>query len=258
MNPLVWLAAAGGLGFSLRFTWWRPRRRGVPILMYHQVAPHRPGSPLNKWRVQPSRFARHLAFLSNSGYRGVSLRAYLDEPEAPDRRVVLTFDDGFAALVSNALPLLQEHGFGATVFVVAGKLGGTNDWDGERPGDPLLDRDGLATLAAAGIEIGSHGTNHRALAGADDETFAEEIVGSRRLLEEATGAPVVSFCYPYGSFDDRAVAAVRQAGYRAAAVIRGGILPDLSEPFRLERIAVRGTDTLLDFRLALTRGRSRL
>jgi hypothetical protein len=51
---------------------------------------------------------------------------------------------------------------------------------------------------------------------------------------------------------------VRASGYRAATVIRGGIVPDLSDPFRLERVAVRGTNTLLDFSLALTRGRSRL
>ena len=43
-----------------------------------------------------------------------------------------------------------------------------------------------------------------------------------------------------------------------ATVIRGGIAGDLSDPFRLRRVAVRGTNDLLDFRLALTRGRSRL
>ncbi len=82
--------------------------------------------------------------------------------------------------------------------------------------------------------------------------------GSRETLERITGAPVTSFCYPYGDFDDRAVEAVRAAGYRAATVIRGGISKDLSDPFRLKRVAVRGTNTRLDFRLALTRGRSRL
>lgn len=258
MTLLVPALLAAGLGASLRFNWWRPRRSGVPILMYHQVAPHRPGSALNKWRVTPERFAEHLAILARRGYRGIALRDLLETPASPERRAVLTFDDGFAALVPNALPLLARHGFGATVFVVAGKLGGTNDWDGERPGDALLDAAGLRTLAEAGIEIGSHGTRHRALAGADDATLEEEAAGSRRLLEEAVGRPVVTFCYPYGSFDARAAAAVRAAGYRAATVIRGGIPDDLSEPYRLERVAVRGTDTLLDFRLALTRGRSRL
>lgn len=261
MTGLAALAAAAagtGLGLSLRFTWWRPRRRGTPILMYHQVAPHRPGSPLNKWRVTPERFGAHLVLLARAGYRGIALRELLEKPEAREKRAVLTFDDGFAALVPNALPLLREHGFSATVFVVAEKLGGTNDWDAERPGEPLLDAAEVRTLAEAGMEIGSHGATHRALTECDEEALAREVSESRRVLEEITGAPVVSFCYPYGACDPRAEAAVRRAGYRAATVIRGGIPGDLSDPYRLKRVAVRGTDTLLDFRLALTRGRSRL
>ncbi|MFI5180872.1 MAG: polysaccharide deacetylase family protein, partial [Thermoanaerobaculia bacterium] len=79
---------------------------------------------------------------------------------------------------------------------------------------------------------------------------------SREVLEDVSGAPVVSFCYPYGACDDRAEAAVRATGYRLACVIRGRIVTSLARPFRLQRVAVRGTRGLLDFRLALTRGRS--
>jgi len=255
------LAAAGAalavLGFSLRFHWWRPRRPGVPILMYHQVAPHRKGSALNRWRVSPAKFARQLDLLAARGYRVLALRDLLDAPDDGTKRVVLTFDDGYDAIRKSALPLLQARGFSATVFVVADRLGGANDWDAERPGEALLAADGVRALHEAGIEIGSHGATHRALPSLPDEELARETAGSRDALEALVGAPVASFCYPYGAFDDRAVAAVARAGYRAATIIRGGISPDLSDPYRLRRVAVRGTDTLIDFRLALTRGRSK-
>jgi len=255
------LAAAAAslfaLGLSLRFHWWRPGRPGVPILMYHQVAPHRKGSALNRWRVSPAEFARQLDLLAARGYRGIALRDLLDAPDDGTRRVVLTFDDGYDAIRTAALPLLAAKGFSATVFVVADRLGGENDWDAERPGEPLLAVDGVRALHAAGIEIGSHGATHRALTSLPDEELARETAGSRDALERVVGAPVDSFCYPYGAFDDRAVAAVARAGYRAATVIRGGISKDLSDPYRLRRVAVRGTDTPLDFRLALTRGRSK-
>ena len=123
-----------------------------------------------------------------------------------------------------------------------------NDWDGETPGEPLLAADEIRALHGAGIEIGSHGATHRALTRLDDADLAREVAGSRETLERITGAPVTSFCYPYGDFDDRVVEAVRAAGYRAATVIRGGISKDLSDPFRLKRVAVRGTNTRLDFR----------
>jgi peptidoglycan/xylan/chitin deacetylase (PgdA/CDA1 family) len=260
MNAAAAAAAvlgAAALALSLRFTWWRPKRRGTPVLMYHEVGPHRTGSRLNHWRVRTEDFERQLDLLARRGLSGVSLRALLDEP-GTGARAVLTFDDGYAGVLTRALPLLAARGFSATVFVVSGRLGGTNDWDGETPGDALLSADGVRALAASGIEIGSHGATHRALPELSDAELVAEVAGSKAALEAVVGAPVVSFCYPYGAFDDRSVAAVRAAGYRAATVIRGGIVADLSDPFRLKRVSVRGTNKLLDFSLALTRGRSRL
>ncbi len=251
--------SVAGVGLSLRFNWWRPKRAGTPVLMYHEVGTHRPLSRLNHWRVLEEDFARQMDLLARRGIRGVALRDLLDGPGVDgERRAVITFDDGYEGVLSRALPLLKSHGFSATVFVVSGKLGGVNDWDGETPGDALLSAGGVKELHAAGIEIGSHGATHRALPGLSDADLAAEVEGSKAALEAVTGAPVVSFCYPYGACDDRCVAAVREAGYRAATVIRGGIVENLSDPFRLKRVAVRGTNTLLDFSLALTRGRSRL
>jgi peptidoglycan/xylan/chitin deacetylase (PgdA/CDA1 family) len=252
------LGGAATLGFSLRFNWWRSKRSGTPILMYHQVGPHRTGSALNKWRVTEKDFAWQLDALLRRGYRGTALRELLEAPAAGSRRAVLTFDDGYRGVLERALPALLSRGFSGTVFLIADRLGGANDWDGETPGEALLSADEIRELHGRGIEIGSHGATHRALTRLSDEELSRELVGSREALERLIGAPVTSFCYPFGDFDDRVVEAVRAAGYRAATVIRGGISKDLSDPFRLKRIAVRGTNTRLDFTLALTRGRSRL
>ncbi len=251
-------ASLSALAFSLRFHWWRPARRGVPILMYHQVGPHRTGSALNKWRVPGHAFRRQVEWLARKGYRGISLRGLLEgERPGPEKPVVITFDDGFDGVRTVGLPILREHGFLATVFVVAGRLGGIDDWNDERPGERLVDADGIRELAAGGLEIGSHGMNHRNLIGLDEESLALETAGSRRVLEEVAGAPVRSFCYPFGGFDDRAAEAVRGAGYRAATVIRSGLGDPAGDLYRLRRIPVRGTDPFLDFALALTRGRSK-
>jgi peptidoglycan/xylan/chitin deacetylase (PgdA/CDA1 family) len=261
VNGALLAAALGGaaaLGLSLRFNWWRPKRPGTPILMYHEVGEPRSGSALNKWRLKEEDFHWQLDVLGRYGYRGAALRELLEAPSAGRRRAVLTFDDGYRGVFEYALPALLTRGFSATVFVVADRTGGVDDWDGEPPGEPLLTADEICRLHGAGIEIGSHGATHRALTSLDDADLAREVAGSKETLERITGAPVTSFCYPYGDFDDRVVEAVRAAGYRAATVIRGGISKDLSDPFRLKRVAVRGTNTRLDFVLALTRGRSRL
>jgi peptidoglycan/xylan/chitin deacetylase (PgdA/CDA1 family) len=200
------LAGAAGLGLSLRFNWCRKKRPGTPILMYHQVGAPHSGSTLNKWRVKEEDFHWQLDALLRRGYRSAALGELLEAPSAQRRRAVLTFDDGYRGVFERALPALLARGFSATVFVVADRIGGVNDWDGETPGEPLLSADEIRALHAAGVEIGSHGATHRALTRLSDGELSRELVGSRDTLERIVGAPVMCFCYPFGDFDDRVVA----------------------------------------------------
>ena len=60
----------------------------------------------------------------------------------PDRKFVLTFDDGYENVFRNALPLLVENRFRAIQYLVTDLIGKRNEWD-IRKGDaaePLMDR----------------------------------------------------------------------------------------------------------------------
>jgi peptidoglycan/xylan/chitin deacetylase (PgdA/CDA1 family) len=192
--------------------------------MYHSIA----ATTDDPYRVtvSPVRFARQLHWLNDRGLRGVSVRELLAATAAGREKglVGLTFDDGYADFVDSALPLLRRHDFTATVYVLPGRIGGENAWDGDGPRKALLTEDGILRVAEAGMEIGSHGLRHVSLPTVDDGTLAEETRGSRDLLEEITGARVDGFCYPYGHVDDRVVAAVRDAGYRYGCAIDPGPL----------------------------------
>ncbi|MEU9392494.1 polysaccharide deacetylase family protein [Streptomyces sp. NPDC048324] len=194
--------------------------------------------------VTPQRLREQLRWLRGRGLKGVSLTDLLTARARGRGRdlVALTFDDGYADFVDNALPALRRWGFGATLFVLPGRLGGTNAWDPDGPRKPLLTADGIRHAAAEGIEIGSHGLTHVDLTTADDATLASEVHESRALLEELAGAPVSGFCYPYGSIDSRAVAAVRDAGYAYACAIDPGPLTGLHA---LPRVHVGQSDNAL-------------
>src|SRR5688572_12579203 len=88
---------------------------GWPILMYHQVA--RP--PIFGGRrglfVSPRLFRRQMRELRDAGYRSASL-ANARSADA-SRRVIVTFDDGFASASAAALPILAECGFSAIQFI---------------------------------------------------------------------------------------------------------------------------------------------
>ncbi|WP_418958797.1 polysaccharide deacetylase family protein [Streptomyces tritici] len=210
------------------------------VAMYHSIA----DAPADPYRVtvSPVRFARQLHWLADRGLRGVSVRELLAASAAGRARglVGLTFDDGYADFVDSALPLLRRHGFTATVFVLAGRLGGDNAWDADGPRKRLLDERQVTRIAAAGMEIGSHGLLHSSLLTADDAALVEDTRRSREILTELTGTPTEGYCYPYGHVDARAVRAVRAAGYRYGCGIDPG---GLTSTYALPRVHIGEQDT---------------
>lgn len=188
------------------------------ILMYHSVADV-PKDP-SHLSVSPSRFAEQMAVLQRLGLRGVSMGALVDAMRAGRARrlVGITFDDGYRNVLEAALPELKRRGFTATVFIIAGRLGGTNEW-AKGPSFPLLSGSEVCELADAGMEIGSHSMTHTRLAGQEASQLEDEVSGSRARLGELTGAPVRGFCYPYGSMDPAARRTVEDAGYEYACAV---------------------------------------
>jgi peptidoglycan/xylan/chitin deacetylase (PgdA/CDA1 family) len=212
-------ALGGNRGTTARAAEGRMPLGDVPmILMYHGVA--EVAEDPNLLCVTPDRFAGQMAMLQRIGLRGVGVGALVDAMRAgrPRGLVGITFDDGYVSVLEAAVPELQRRGFTASVFIISGRLGGTNDWD-EGPAWPLLSGGQVEKLAAAGMEIGSHGATHARLAGLDGGRLEAEVGGSRASLSELVGVPVRGFAYPYGSMDAAARAAVRHAGYDYACAV---------------------------------------
>jgi peptidoglycan/xylan/chitin deacetylase (PgdA/CDA1 family) len=183
------------------------------ILMYHSVAP-RPYDPF-EITVSPGRFVRQVSWLRRRGLRGVCMRELLAAAECGRSAglVGLTFDDGYADFTTYAMPVLRRHGFTATVFVVAGRLAGHNDWDQEGPLKPLLSVDQIRTAAECGMEIGSHGLTHQSLSSVDAGTLATELKVSKEILD-GLGIPAIhGLAYPYGEVTDQVAGAVSTFGY---------------------------------------------
>ena len=190
-----------------------PAPRPPVVLMYHSVSPHTEDP--YQVTVSPHRFEQQMRWLSARGLRGVSMATLIAARRrgSDDGLVGLTFDDGYADFLSYALPVLLGHGFSATAFVIAGRLGGDNAWDAEGPRKPLMTGSQVREVAAAGIEIGSHGLRHVTLDRTTDLALAREQQARRQMLQDLTGSAVGGFCYPYGHLNGRVVDGVRSAGY---------------------------------------------
>jgi peptidoglycan/xylan/chitin deacetylase (PgdA/CDA1 family) len=222
----------------------------VAILSYHKI-----GDPPDGWDswyyVSCDRFREHLAILRGLGWRTIDHTALLDALDQPARvpgpSVLITFDDAYRSLIPNALPVLREAGAPAVVFVPTAYVGGTNVFDaGEEPGEPICSWDDLASLAANGVSIQSHGVNHAPMSDLDPESQRAELAQSREALQEMMRAPVDLFAFPYGDAGSDAPAmarAVQGAGYRAACGYGGGPAElETDDRFCLPRLAM-GPDT---------------
>ncbi len=223
---------------------------GTPILMYHAFAD---GDEQGTRHVMPvHRFEAQMRMLQRLRFRVIGLDEHvgrLREGIASRRTAVITIDDGYRDNFEVAYPILSRFGFPATVFVVSGRIGGVNDWDpeGDLVGRPLLGLDELKQLTAGGIAIGAHTRNHPSLPGLDDAQAEAEIAGSRVDLEAELGSAVDLFAYPYGRHDPQAVAAARIAGYSAACATRPALSRVGGDPFVIDRIEVRGDDSIARF-----------
>jgi peptidoglycan/xylan/chitin deacetylase (PgdA/CDA1 family) len=126
--------------------------------------------------------------------------------------VHLTFDDGNESDVEIALPRLVERGLTAEFFPLAGRLGQRG----------FLDCGGLRELARAGMEIGSHGWEHRDWRRLDDRHARRELTEAPKLLGDLCGRPVRRFSLPFGAYDRRVLARLRQAGATRVYTSDGG------------------------------------
>jgi peptidoglycan/xylan/chitin deacetylase (PgdA/CDA1 family) len=192
--------------------------RPPAVLCYHAVNEVVDGDDPRRIVTSPRLLEAHVSYLVRRGYEVSTAEQLLVDgaPRRPARgTAVLTFDDGFADALDVVVPILRRHAIRATFYVNPGRFGVQHELVRGVAGR-LLDAEGVRTLHAAGMEIGSHAMTHRDLRMLDDSELASELGTSRMLIEQLTGVPCRTLAYPFGLYDERVARATRAAGYEMA------------------------------------------
>jgi peptidoglycan/xylan/chitin deacetylase (PgdA/CDA1 family) len=216
----------------------------VPILIYHSIRPYIPSDTkgARRWIATPQTLESELAYLRENGYTSVTFDALAASVTGgaalPSRPVIISFDDDWQSQYDNAVPLLRKYGFTATFFVWVRAVGRAHH----------MTWDEIRELDAEGMEIGCHTMTHLILTKLkSDEQLRREIVAAKDMIEARIGRPVTSLAYPFGQYDERVVAAAREAGFATARSTWPGVfhtkdgLLSLTGLIRTER-----TDSLVD------------
>lgn len=224
----------------------------VSILMYHQVGYFAAPRQHRSGYCHVRRFRSQMNYLKSFDYNVISLDEAVDglfgERPLPPRSIVLTFDDGYECFREHAFPVLAQHGFTATVFIVTGLVGRCAEWlsDGQVKA-PLMPQETIQELHRAGISFGSHSNTHPRLSSLSESKQRDQIFRSKVMLEDLLQEEVRHFCYPYGDYGRRTRELVREAGYASAMTCLRGAANTAPNRFEIPRKAISFGDNLLGY-----------
>lgn len=189
-------------------------------LLYHELRPLRSEY---SYVCETAQFERHIDYF-------VQVRKEESRGLWPE----VTFDDGHISNFEYALPILQSRGLTARFFITVG-------WTGKKPG--YMGWRELRSLHESGQLIGAHGWSHAFLTHCAPGDLDRELSGARLMLEDKLGTSITTMSLPGGRYNQRVLAACREAGYTQifTSVPRAERAPS---GFMVGRLNVRGDMTL--------------
>jgi peptidoglycan/xylan/chitin deacetylase (PgdA/CDA1 family) len=175
-------------------------RSRVPILMYHSISDNLFGMshPYFHINTLPEVFSQQMRWLRNAGYRSIDLKqacAGLEAGTDLSKTIVITFDDGYRDFYTEALPILKQCGFTATLFLATDRI---HNAPARIEGADYLTWSDVRELHAEGIRFGSHTVSHPDLRSLGPDQIEYELGHSKEVLEEQLGVSIDAFSYPFG------------------------------------------------------------
>jgi len=187
-------------------------RAKIPVLCYHQIRNQTAADSAQDraYIVSPKVFAAQMKAIDDAGYTTITGDALFDHAargtKLPHKPILLTFDDASAGQYTRALPVLRKHHFVATFFVMTVVLG-KEGW---------LTKGQVRALDKAGMTIGAHTYDHKAVPEYAGEDWNTQLVEPGRELQKLVGHRIRLFAYPFGEYSSDAIEHLWSAGYRAA------------------------------------------
>ena len=216
----------------------------IPVLMYHRV-PDAPIDTKHRTFVTKENFEKQLRFFALRGLQAITFQDYLafstgDRPlrEFPNKPFVLTFDDGYLDNFHNMLPLAQKYCYRGVLFLLGDFSINGNCWDiGEdTEANRIMTTEQKRAFVERGWEIGAHTLSHPDLTRLSDEDVLHELRESRRRIEHELQTKVISFAYPFGTYDDRVKELVKQTEFEFGIATDTGGLTIEDDRFAVFRV----------------------
>ncbi len=211
--------------------------------------------------VTPEVFEEQMRYLRESGYKTLTIDELVSyiagETVLKQKAVVVTFDDGWLDNFIYAFPVIKRYNINACIFIVT-------DWVSNsaadvslsaavpahkeakslirkgRSGEVILGWDHIRTMQDSGLaEFYAHTRSHARCAALSGQELLSELGESKQAIENHLGKPCPYLCWPYGEYNDAALKAAREVGYKALFTTVHGVVNPGSDPFAIKRIVIK-------------------
>lgn len=218
----------------------------VSILGYHEFSPSLPPSQM---RIRTATFRKQMEALKNLGLPVITLSEFLawkkGEKSLPPRSILITIDDGWKSVYTDAYPILKEFKFPFTVYLYKNYVDG---------GGRALTTPWIEEMQKNGCTIGSHSVSHPfpgtvkhyAKKGPEhfDKFLRKEFGDSKKFLEAKFGQSITTYAYPGGYHTEPMYPVAAEFGYDVLfTVLPGKIRRDLDNR-KLPRYIIHGNSDL--------------
>lgn len=159
--------------------------------------------------ISTDRFRRIVDYIVTN-YQVVDLPEVMESNG--NKKVALTFDDGFLDFYENAVPVLREYNAPATVLVISDAVADPSFSHTPNSSNNYLTDEELYELIDDPLfTIGNHTQSHPHLDELSESEVHEEILGAKERLENRFGIEIERFSYPYNDYDQQAIEIVRDS-----------------------------------------------
>lgn len=185
--------------------------QGIPVLNYHFFYDPNLGESCDEGIcLTVQKFREHLDYLKNNGFKTLKMEEFTKwmygEIELPDKSVLITIDDGAKGTGKHngnkLIPLLEEYKMHATLFLITGW------WDISNYQSPYLD------VQSHTNDMHQYGTCGK---GQMNCYSYDQVVADLQQSINVVGNKD-SFCFPFYSYSDRSLQAVKDTGFKIAFV----------------------------------------
>lgn len=216
----------------------------ISVLGYHEFSQSQPATEM---RLPITKLREQLQKIKDKQLNVITLEDFTDwkkgNKQLPDRSILITIDDGWKSVYTDAFPVLKEFGYPFTLYLYKNYVNG---------GGKALTTDMIQDMKKSGLcSIGSHSVSHPFPSSVKKKqeagktiysTFLKNEFGeSKEFLENTFDVPVTTYAYPGGFHTEEMYDIAENLGYQFLFTVIPGKLTLNSPNHQLNRYIILGT-----------------